>query len=497
MGLIVDNFAGGGGASVGIEAAMGRVVDIAINHDAEALAMHEANHPGTRHYREDIWHVDPREVCAGQAVDLAWFSPDCTHFSKAKGKTPVKKDIRALAWIVLKWAAAVRPAVICLENVEEFMQWGPVRRGRPVKSKKGLTFFRWVEQLRDLGYEVDWRELSAHHYGTPTSRKRLVVVARCDGLPIRWPKGTHGPDLIPYRTAAEIIDWSIPCHSIFMSKEEARKLRIKRPLADRTMARIARGIQRFVIDHPDPFIIKVNHGYDAMRGQPIDEPLRTVTGKNGFGLVVPHVSRQFGKGTGHDAREPLAAVMPKGGGKSALVAAFLAQHNGGMTGRGAAKPLSTITGRGTQQAVVSSLLKFKGTCRDGHDLREPVPTILAGGTHLAEVRAFLIKYYRDGGQRQDCRDPIHTLTAKARLGLVTVSGVDYEIVDIGMRMLTPRELFRAQGFPPDYIIDPDFNGRPMTKTAQTRNCGNSVPPPMAEAVVAAQLPIAAPLRRAA
>ena len=450
-GLIIDSFSGGGGASTGIRLAMGRDPDIAINHDGAALAMHAANHPKTRHYCESVWAVDPRAATGGQSVALAWFSPDCKHFSKAKGGKPVDKGIRGLAWVVLRWAKQARPRVICLENVEEFQDWGPLRKvkgqWRPDPDRKGETFRMWVSHLQALGYQVEWRTLRACDYGAPTIRKRLFLVARRDGQAISWPQPTHGPGLIPYRTAAEIIDWTIPCPSIFDRKK---------PLADATMARIARGLEKYVYNNPAPFIVTY---YGAkkpgeFRGQSLDEPLRTQSTENRFGLVAPVLVRHFGQSTGQPIDCPAPTTTAGGGGKTALVSAFLAQHNTGVIGRRADAPLSTIMGTGSHQQL---------------------------------VQAFLMKYYGTGGQHQDCREPLHTIPTLARHALVTVHGQPHRIVDIGMRMLTPRELFRAQGFPDSYVLDPNHNGRPLSKAAQIRMCGNSVCPDVAAALVRANM----------
>lgn len=414
--LIVDSFAGGGGASLGIEMALGRSPDIAINHDAEALAMHAVNHPNSLHLCEDVWAVDPKKACAGRRVGLMWLSPDCKHHSKAKGGKPVDKKIRGLAWVAVKWAKAVKPRVICLENVEEFEDWGPLlENGRPCPLRKGFTFRRFVRQLENCGYVVEHRELVAADYGSPTTRKRLFLIARSDGQPVTWPEPTHAktpaPGLLPWHTAAECIEWSLPCPSIF---ERVR------PLADNTLRRIARGMKRYVIKAAQPFIVPLTH-HGERRVHPMDEPMPTVTGAHR--------------------------------GEHALVAAFMAQHNGGFydarggAGNSVAAPLSTITHRGTQQqVVVSSLVKLKGTCKDGQQLNLLLHTVQAGGNHYGEVRAFLLKYY---GTEQDpnLRLSMHTVTAKDRFGLVTVAGEQYQIADIGMRMLQPRELFRAQGFP--------------------------------------------------
>ena len=516
--IVVDNFAGGGGASLGIERAIGRPIDVAINHDAKAVAMHKANHPQTRHLCQDVWEADPRAVAAGRPVGLAWFSPDCKHFSKAKGGKPVEKKIRGLAWVVIRWAATVKPRVIILENVEEFQSWGPLVDDRPCKARKGRFFKIWVGQLRKLGYAVEWRELRACDYGAPTIRKRLFLIARRDGQPITWPEPTHGPGLLPYRTAAECIDWSIPCRSIFERK---------RPLAPATMRRIARGIQRYVIDAAEPFIIRTDMQSAAARNgvHSADKPLNTVTTGGGFALVSPtliqtgygeregqaprvpglekplgtvvaggvkhgvvaaHLQRQFGRSTGQPVDAPAATVTAGGGGKTALVTAFMAQHNTGMTGHPADKPLSTIVHRGTQQQLVTSNLVKLRNNGVGQDLREPLDTVTAGGQHFAEVRAFLIKYFATA-TGQGLEGPLHTVTTNDRFGLVTVHGALYRIADIGMRMLASRELFRAQSFPDSYIIDPLFEGKPLTKTDQVRMCGNSVCPEKAEAVTRAAL----------
>lgn len=538
--LIVDNFAGGGGASTGIEAVIGRAVDIAINHDPEAVAMHAANHPFTHHYCEDVFAIDPVEVTQGQPVQLAWFSPDCKHFSKAKGGKPVSKKIRGLAWMVIKWAKTVQPKVIMLENVEEFETWGPLTKdGMPDPAKKGLTFRRWWRQLENAGYTVDWRVLKACDYGAPTIRKRLFVIARCDGQPIVWPKPTHGPGLLPYRTAAECIDFSIHCPSIFERKK---------PLAENTLKRIAKGLKRYVIDSADPFIVSLTHqGSDrvesiaepfktitgAKRGEKalvtpylatfygsknangdrvndVAEPLRTQSTENRFGLVSatlidaahsevsPKGVKRRGKGV-HSLTDPLGTVAATG--NQALVSAFMVKHFGDQfTGKKAAgvdEPLPTITARNTQvQLVTSNLVKLRGD-NVGQPVDEPLATVSAQGTHHAEVRAFLLKWYGNEKDGCDIKDPLHTVTSKERFGLVTIQGVDYQIVDIGMRMLTPRELYLAQGFPADYVIDFTHDGKPLTKTAQVRMCGNSVCPPVSAALVKANIAVQAKKRRAA
>lgn len=611
--LIIDNFAGGGGASTGIEAALGRAVDIAVNHDEQAIRMHEANHPGTQHIRNNIWQIDPRDVVKGRPVQLAWFSPDCKHFSKAKGGKPREKSIRDLAWVVVLWAERVQPDVILLENVEEFRTWGPLDdEGQPIKARAGETFEKWCKALRKAGYKLQFRELRACDYGAPTIRRRFFMIARRDRLPIVWPKPTHGkpgtPEVLsgkraPWRTAAEIIDWSIPCPSIFDRKK---------PLAEKTLRRIAHGIMKFVVNNPNPFIVPLTHHGSPGRSYGLDDPLVTVTGANRgeLAVIAPHVTKfrsgsigqsvddplatvtansfvkrpggaaplgmveatcapfasyaqqgganraadeplhtvtasqkdhncvaaallspfygdkdgkpraansveepirtqtaenRFGavcalmqkfseNGRGYDPTEPLHTVMADAP-RHAVVCAHVEQANGGprndnLAGRAADEPLSTVATTGSQQRLVTSnLVKLRGTCAHSSPVDEPVHTISSGGTHMGEVRAFLIKYYGNEADGHGLDSPLGTVTVQDRFGLVTVTieGEEYVIVDIGMRMLTPRELFNAQGFPADYIIDRDSAGVPITKTAQVAKCGNSVCPPLAEALVRANL----------
>ena len=464
-GLVIDNFAGGGGASTGIELGLGRPVDIAVNHDPEAVAMHDINHPHTRHFCESVWEVDPRQVTGGRPVDLCWFSPDCKHFSKAKGGTPVSKQIRGLAWVTLRYAATVRPHVIMLENVEEFVTWGPITRdGRPCPQNKGRTFASFVNALRRHGYQVDWRELRACDYGAPTIRKRLFLIARCDGQPIVWPTPTHGDPastevkakrLKPWRTAADVIDWSIPCPSIFDRK---------RPLAENTLRRIARGLQRYVIEAQQPFVVSDRAAWitecangSSQRNMPADQPLRTLCAETK-------------------------------GGHFALVSAFLAKHYGGnYTGPGSSLtgPLPTVTCVDHNALVTSHLVKLQQNSI-GQDLREPLHTVMAGATRFGEVRAFLMKYYGTG-DGQALGEPLHTVTTKDRMALVMIKGEPYQIVDIGMRMLEPHELYAAQGFPADYIHTHTASGKRLSKSAQVRMCGNSVCPPVAAALVRANL----------
>jgi DNA (cytosine-5)-methyltransferase 1 len=580
--LIVDNFAGGGGASTGIAAAVGRDPDYAINHDELALAMHRINHPDTKHLCNNVWKIDPDDIDGD--IGLGWFSPDCKHFSKAKGGKPVDRGIRDLAWVVVRWARRRKggPRVIILENVEEFADWGPLvvtddGKLRPCPERRGATFKRWVGELRRLGYRVEWRELRACDYGAPTIRKRLFLIARRDGKKIVWPTPTHGaptdPDVVagrklPWRTAAEIIDWSLPCHSIFLTREEGRAVGVNRPLADATMARIAKGVKRYVLDAAQPFVIPLTHqGGDRAKGLDVplptvtgahrgeqavvapvvvrtdmhksnagcvyepEEPLRTVTSSGGHAVVAPvfayaqqggatraatapmhtvtasrkdqnllvaaHLTKfranSIGSGMGEPAHTVTANSFIKRPGGSApigVVAAFMAQHNLGVVARDVRDPLSTVTSTGAQQQLVSAgLMHMKGSDRRMSDIEEPARTVTAGGWHQAEVRAFMVKYYSEGGQDQSCAEPVHTVPTRDRFGLVMVEGEPYQIVDIGMRMLSTRELFRAQGFPESYVIDrgvlQDGLEIALTKTASIRMCGNSVCPPVAEAIVRA------------
>jgi DNA (cytosine-5)-methyltransferase 1 len=492
MELTVDNFAGGGGASTGIEAALGRHVDYAINHDPQAIAMHAANHPRTEHLTTGVWDVNPTKLCAGRKVGLGWFSPDCTFFSKARGGKPFRdrdaaRRRRGLAWLIPYWMKTVRPRVVMLENVEEFADWGPLLPdGSVCPIRRGFTFRRWHRMIENLGYSIDMRELRACDYGAPTTRKRLFVIARCDGQQIVFPDASHGPGRIPYRTAADCIDWSIPCPSIFTRQK---------PLAEATLRRIARGVMRYVVDNPRPFIVPVTHAGD-LRVHSIDEPLRTITtAKRGeLALISPSwINTRNGERVGQaprvrDILEPLPTVTAEGS-QGAIVAAFLARHYGGHENDGSAlnARMHTVTARDHHALVTSHLVKLKGTCLDGQPVDVPLHTVQAGGNHYGEVRAFLLKYYGTRSVGSGLGDPMHTVTSTDRFGLVTVHGEDYQIVDIGMRMLQPRELFRAQSFEDDYIIDPMFNGKPLTKEAQVEKCGNSVSPVVARALVRANV----------
>ena len=576
--IIVDNFAGGGGASTGIELATGRPVTIAINHDPDAILMHKTNHPFTEHYQASVWDVDPKEVCRGRRVGLAWFSPDCKHFSKAKGGKPVDKNIRGLAWIVLRWAGTVRPRVIILENVEEFQTWGPVRRGRPVKSKAGRTFRRWVSQLKDLGYAVDWRELVAADYGAPTTRKRFFLVARCDGQPIVWPEPTRAPAdsaevqegrKKPWRSAAEIIDWSLPCPSIFDTREQIREkygLSAQRPLRPNTMRRVIRGVDKFAIKNPAPFLVVVNHTGD-FRGQNAEAPLQTVTAKHGYGVaspvMVPLTVTNTTNSVGAGAGDPIHTVTTAG--NQMMIAPTLTaigQTGGGERGRKITEPTHTQVSKAEECVIAPSLIQYHTEQSEhvrGQEITGPIMTIDAANRY-GLTAASLVKYYGNDQHGQNVRSPLHTITAKDREGVtlahmakfygtefgepmtrplstVTASGAHHGVVttriskaepgvglghwpeirdllnaycgyglgtddvilfeidgaayfmeDIGLRMLTPRELYRANGFPDDYRIERDYTGTVYPKTKQVARCGNAVPPPFATALVRANLP---------
>lgn len=539
--LIVDSFAGGGGASTGIELATGRVVDIAINHDPDAIRMHAANHPYTAHYEASVWEVNPVEVCGGRRVGLLWASPDCKHFSKASGGVPKSKRVRGLAWVVLRWAGTVRPRVIILENVEEFRTWGPVRKGRPVRAKAGQTFRKWLSQLQALGYETEWRELVAADYGAPTTRKRFFLIARCDGQPVQWPEPTHAPadspDVRaglkqPWRTAAEIIDWTLPCPSIFDSRQEIMErygLKAQRPLKPNTMRRVARGIDKFVIGAGEPFIVGVGGRCGDCPPRGVAEPHRTVTAKADAAFCTPcliqyHAEKADGETRGQAVSEALRTVDASN--RYGLAAASLCKYYGGSYhghGQSAGSPLHTVTTKDRESVCVASLSKFYGGVT-GVSPECPVPTVTAVDHNALQVAHMEEMYGNSAGC--SAAVPLPTVTASDHHGVVVtkleaLDGVDfrhwpeiremlnqycgyrlgadelilfrigaawYFMADIGLRMLTPRELYRAQGFPDDYIIDRDASGRAYPKNAQVARCGNAVPPPFATALVRANFP---------
>ena len=513
--IIVDNFAGGGGASTGIEMAVGRSVDIAINHDPAAIAMHKTNHPRSEHYTEDIWMVDPVQACRGRPVGLAWFSPDCKHFSKAKGEKPVSKHIRGLSWVILRWAMTVRPRVIMMENVEEIQTWGPLvtdsnGRQKPDPERAGETFQGFIGMptngisrdrpalteaceflqpdgqqtealIRGLGYKAEYRTIRACDYGSPTIRKRFFLVARSDGKPIVWPEPTHAdPEGLevaagtkkPWKSVADVMDFSIPCPSIFATSEEIMQqygIKAVRPLAEPTMRRIARGIKKFVIDNQRPYIISAEDGgkaainliqyhgenSDEARGQRTDMPLMTVDASNRYGLVSTFISKYY---------------------------------SGDNIAAGTDKPLPTVTARDHNAVCAVALTQFNHNSV-GEQVSKPINTTTAHANHYGAIYTFLTKYYSGPGDNASSVErPAPTITTKDRMGVVTVYGQDYQITDIGLRMLTPRELFNAQGFPKDYIIDVDSEGKKYPKSEQVARCGNAVCPQIPEALVRANLP---------
>ena len=574
--MIVDNFAGGGGASTGIEMATGHPVDIAINHDESAILMHQRNHPFTRHYQDDVWILDPVALTGGRPVHIAWFSPDCKHFSRAKGAALVDKHIRGLAWVAVKWAGLVHPDIIMLENVPEFVTWGPVRKGKPVKSKSGQTFARWKEQLEALGYVIEYRELCAADYGAPTIRTRFLLIARRDGKPIVWPEPTHGPRdseavkegrLKPWRSAAEIIDWTLPCYSIFQSKEEIKEqygAKVLRPLKDNTLRRIARGVDKFVIRSAEPFVMcnnaqnqphsiheptptvttgNRNFVVDAkispfiaqqkfgnaaqsaenplttvtavgaheavtpflsqyhseqtqkdVRGQSVNRPVMTVDASNRYGMVAPILTEYYGNGQPLDMKGPLHTVTAND--REALTAVHIDKYFAGEykgCGNGADEPLTTVTALPRQSVVYSHLAHFKGQST-GQDCREPLRTVTQAEGQFAEITTVIVKYDSETnlGYWPQVRELLNRFTdwqfADDEVLLLNLSGGWYFIRDIGLRMLTPRELYNAMGFPPDYIIDRDAAGNPISRKDQVARCGNAVCPPLAAAVVRANCP---------
>lgn len=606
--IIVDNFAGGGGASTGIEIATGMAVAIAINHDPAAILMHKTNHPYTEHLQASVWDVDPKTVCRGRPVGLAWFSPDCKHFSKAKGAALVDRKIRGLAWITLRWAAEVRPRVIILENVEEFQTWGPVRKGKPVKKLAGTTFRKFIRQLEELGYTVEYRELIAADYGAPTSRKRFYMIARCDGKPIVWPKPTHsktGADGLPrWRSAAEIIDWSLPCPSVFATKAEIMDrygLKAVRPLAKNTMRRVIRGVDKFTIRSGKPFVVPTGYGErkgqaprvhdidapvptvvgtgkenlckpllapvtvtntsnsvggtvgapvhtvttagnqmlvtpslvsigqtgggdrirdlrepvpttvskqeaclvspsliqyhteqtESVRASGLGTPINTVDASNRYGLTCANLVEYYTGGRPLDVQDPMHTVTSHD--REAVVAAHIAKYYGGVVGEKVGEPLPTVTAIDHNAVCAAHVVKFKGD-NLGHGADEPMQTVTTSAGEFAVCKAYLAKM-RSGdnlGHWPEIRALLNEFCGYALADddvlLLEIGGALYYIADIGLRMLSPRELYNAMGFPPDYIIDRDYEGNEYKKSAQVARCGNAVCPPVASALVRANLP---------
>lgn len=499
--IIVDNFAGGGGASTGIEIATGKRVAIAINHDPAAILMHKTNHPYTEHLQASVWDVDPKAVCRGRPVGLAWFSPDCKHFSKAKGAALVDRKIRGLAWITLRWAATVRPRVIILENVEEFQTWGPVRKGKPVKKLAGTTFRKFISQLEALGYAVEFRELVAADFGAPTSRKRFYMIARCDGKPIVWPKPTYsktGADGLPkWRAASEIINWSLPCPSVFASKAEIMAkygLKAVRPLAKNTMRRIIRGVDKFTIRSGKPFIVECNHsggGHIA----PVGDAYKTITAKHTGGIVAPSLIQYHTEQTESVRASGLGAPINTvdASNRYGLTCANLVEYYTGGRPLDVREPMHTVTSHDREAVVAAHVVKFKGD-NLGHGADEPMQTVTTSAGEFAACEAYLAKMH--GGDELGywplIRDLLNEFCgytlAEDEVLLLEIGGTLYYIADIGLRMLSPRELYNAMGFPPDYIIDRDYQGHEYGRTKQVARCGNAVCPPVASALVRANLP---------
>lgn len=538
----VDSFAGGGGASTGIEMATGHPVDIAINHNEAAILMHRRNHPFTEHYREDIWQVDPKTATRGRHVRHAWFSPDCKHFSRAKGAALVDKKIRGLAWVVLKWAHDVRPDVIMLENVPEFVTWGPVRKGKPIKARAGETYRKWIRQLHELGYVIETRKLCAADYGAPTIRTRFYLIARCDGQPIVFPKRTHAPidsaevkigKCKPWRSAAEVIDFSLPAPSIFATKKQIKDqygVNAMRPLKENTLRRIARGLDKFVIKSGEPFIVQQKF---ANTPQDINNPLSTVTSVGAHDLaspiVTPYIMSNNTGNAPHGALDPLPTqttgdrnyvVAPSliqyhseqsakevrgqrvdqpiqtvdAANRYGVSAAWLTQYFGGEGHyHSVEEPLATITTMEREGVTLAHLAHFKGQDKGQHPL-DPLMTVTAQDGQFGDVRTTIVKWdgQTDLGYWSNVRAMLNQYCgydlADDEILLLNIRGTWYFISDIGLRMLTPRELYDAMGFPHDYIIDTDTNGNKISRADQVARCGNAVCPAVAEALVRANLP---------
>lgn len=475
-GLIIDCFAGGGGASVGIEMALGRQVDIAVNHDPDAILMHKTNHPDTLHLTEDIFKVDLQKYVNGRHVSLMWASPDCTSHSKAKGGKPRNQGLRILPWAVYKHAKAILPDVIIMENVEEIQQWGPLDDGgHPIPERKGEDYRKFIASMKSLGYTFDSRELVAADYGAPTTRKRWYAVFRRDGKDIVWPEPTHnrgGTDgLKPWEPIHKYLDLQDPGRSVFGREK---------PLAGKTMNRIARGVGKFVFNCPEPFIVQVNHGGDNSRGRGINEPLPTVTQKHGFGMVSPLLIQYHSETSGNGVRgqpvtEPVQTIDTSN--RYGLVMSFLTKFYKSGTGQGLNEPIHTITTSpghfGTVSVLTVEWQKLKEAGIDEETAQK-----------CTWVSQFIMEYY-GCGTGQTLGEPLHTIVTKDRFALVTVLGNEYVLLDIFLRMLKPEELKLGQGFPKDYIIDHDHNGNRYPVSKQVARIGNSVVPVMARKLVEA------------
>lgn len=626
--LTVDLFAGGGGASTGIEQATRRHVDIAVNHDPDAIGMHEINHPQTKHFTCDVFEVDPIKATEGRPVGYLHASPDCTHHSQALGGQPRSRKIRSLAWAVHKWVGKTRPDLVTLENVKQMMLWAPLVAKRdkatgrvvrvdgsvaamgervpvgdqwlvPCPKRTGRNWTHFIDGLWALGATaVQWKVIVNADLGAHSTRERLYLIARFDGEPIVWPKQTHSkkpkPGMKRWEPAADCIDWSVKGRSIFGRAK---------PLADATLRRISYGMQKYVLGVAEPFIVPATHTDASNRARAISEPVPTVTAANrgelmllaptlvpvththttafdpsnplrtittakggetavaaatliqvGYGerqgqdpraldlngplgtvvaggvkhavsaAYLVHAGHGEGRGPtkrrsggANDVRGPVGTITASGSGGQSLAAAFMVQANGGFNdtpARDLRSPVSTVTTSGSQQQLVAAHLTALRKHSVGNDARDPLTTVTANGRHHALVEyhlsreqedgalrcaAFLMRYHGTGGQWADLRDPMTTVTTRDRLALVTVwlKGEPWVIVDIWLRMLLPRELYNAQDFPSTYVIDRTAAGKPLTKTAQVRMCGNSVSPLPMRLIVAANFHEATRLRRAA
>lgn len=517
-------FCGGGGSTDGIVRYTNIPVVGAVNHDLAAIRMHQTNHPFTEHYKEDVFAVDPKSFCNGYPMGFAWFSPDCTHFSRARGGTPVKKEIRGLSWVLVKWAMSVRPRVMVMENVPEIRTWGPLieRNGKkyPDPDKVGETFEGFVKILTTgiepdhpallecceflhidphglearkltagLGYDMDWRELCAADYGVHTTRTRFFGIFRCDHKPIVWPKQTHGKrdslgvlngDLLPWEPAADILDFTIPAPSIFASKEEIKQqygIRAVRPLRDNTLRRIARGLDKFVLQSPEPFIAQVSHENgksvltpylaqyhmeqsEAVRGQGIDSPIMTLDASNRYGVVCPVLTKYYGNDDhGQEILEPLHTVTARD--REGLVLAHICKFKGDNIGQHPISPLQTVTASAGEFAIIQ--------------LRAEKCSSVNNLGHWPEIRDLLNRW---AGYHLKDNEII----------LKRIHGEWYCFIDIGLRMLKPKEAYRAMGFAPDYVFDVDSEGKKMTTSEQMEKCGNAVCPDLAGLITAANLP---------
>lgn len=513
--LIIDCFAGGGGASVGIEMALGRPVDIAINHDPKAILMHKTNHTKTLHLTEDIFEVNLSEYTAGREVGLLWASPDCTSHSKAKGSKPKEAGLRILPWAVYKHAKSILPNVIIMENVEEIQRWGPLDENNyPIKDREGEEYNKFVESMKSLGYSFEFRTLIASDYGAPTIRKRWYAIFRRDGKPIVWPEPTHS------KTGTDGLKKWIPVSTVLNFKDLGKSIfGRKKPLADNTLKRIGAGLKKFVFEAPEPFIVQVNYGGDSFRGQSIHDPLTTIIQKHGYGIVQPIITPVIDKayggnyaGGGSSLNDPLHTITTVD--HNRMVTPLMIQYHsetkeGYCRGQSVEEPIKTIDTSNRYALVAAFISKFYKT-GTGQSVFDPLHTITTSAGHFGLISVlmvkkedllasgvdeetaqkctwvsqFIIEYY-NCGTGQSVNQPLHTVVTKERFALITVLGNEYVILDIFLRMLSAEELKLAQGFPADYVIDRDYLWNPYPVTEQVRRIGNSVVPIMAKKLVEA------------